>query len=425
MEEMFGKFYLNSGTADVHFSFGEENSRISGHKVLLAAKSDVFHSMFYGGLKENGDIKIVEEAVSVDCFIKFLQYFYFKKVKLSNEDVDNILYLGRKYQVVECVNDCVKFFVEMLNEEHVCAILERALFYDLDELIKICNKYISVYSSEVLNSVGFLQSSRKALDHILKMNLLSCSEVEVFETTMAWVRAKTKKNDLTKADVLANLGNSFYEIRFASMTMEELCSLGMKYSVVLQNDFIGLATMISTKNDPRAFDNFNMYPRQVQWNENSIKCSFKIGNSRLYRYENKLTTKFTTNEPIILGGFTCGRVGTIVNGRFQNLKSVLLIDVEIFEGHDLASANNMILLKFETEVQLEESQTLLPHPILIRPGYVYGISIGRLPDGYVFESESLKTSENLKSNIKVDAYHPKIHAGNAVGLVQGLEFNYV
>lgn len=168
------------------------------------------------------------------------------------------------------------------------------------------------------------------------------------------------------------------------MTINELCSLTSTYGEMLQSDFMAFANMIATKNAPEKYEQINMHPRKIQWNENSIKCSFKNGNVRTYQYGNKLVTKFAASEPIILGGFTCGLVGTVVGRAFQQLKSFLLVDVEIFETRVFASANGNILLKMQTKLHSVEADTLLPHPILIRPGYIYGISIGCLPDGYIF-----------------------------------------
>lgn len=43
------KLYLDSETADVHFIFGNEKKvRIPAHKMLMAANSDTFKSIFYG-----------------------------------------------------------------------------------------------------------------------------------------------------------------------------------------------------------------------------------------------------------------------------------------------------------------------------------------------------------------------------------------
>lgn len=64
------KLYLISENADVVFIV--ENKHIPAHKIILAAASDVFKAMFYGSLKEQGDIRIVGATVS--AFKEFLSF---------------------------------------------------------------------------------------------------------------------------------------------------------------------------------------------------------------------------------------------------------------------------------------------------------------------------------------------------------------
>lgn len=55
------KLYRDRKTADVYFVVRSGDvacKRIPAHKILLAAASDVFGAMFYGPLKEGGDVRI-------------------------------------------------------------------------------------------------------------------------------------------------------------------------------------------------------------------------------------------------------------------------------------------------------------------------------------------------------------------------------
>lgn len=83
-----GKLFLDAQTADVCFVFeadSELTERIPAHKILLSMTSDVFKAMFYGELKESGDVKMV--GTSADGFKEFLQFVYLNKVTLTTENV--------------------------------------------------------------------------------------------------------------------------------------------------------------------------------------------------------------------------------------------------------------------------------------------------------------------------------------------------
>lgn len=89
---IFDGLYLKDKMSDVIFMVpmhkkdivsttdGEEEEKevetieIPAHKFILAAVSEPFHSMFYGGAKEEGYVKITDSYAG--AFMEFLQLFY-------------------------------------------------------------------------------------------------------------------------------------------------------------------------------------------------------------------------------------------------------------------------------------------------------------------------------------------------------------
>lgn len=83
------QLYHDTKTADVQFTFGSHASdgtvtRIPAHKNLLAAGSKVFRTMFYGDLKETGDVRVVDTSDA--AFKEFLQVQKQFLVKMSSAD---------------------------------------------------------------------------------------------------------------------------------------------------------------------------------------------------------------------------------------------------------------------------------------------------------------------------------------------------
>lgn len=226
--------FLNADTADVRFSFDSNDGAatvVPAHKVLLATISDVFKVMFNGPMREMGNVHIPD--VTDAEFMEFLQYFYLNKIKLSAEHIEGVLHLGDKYNVEKCVSDCVQFLIKFLENENVCSRLRLAILYGQTELMKACEKHILVNTAAVFETDGFLACDRQVLAHILQMDQFSCSEVKVFEAIMAWVQVKSKQDVLTIELVRAHLGNLFFEIRFASIDMDDFTGLEQKYPFVL------------------------------------------------------------------------------------------------------------------------------------------------------------------------------------------------
>lgn len=129
------KLYLKDEKADVHFIFHSDDDqpiRIPAHKLILTEASDVFLAMFNGSWKESSEVKIVD--ATADAFEAFLQFLYLDTVTLTTDNVVEVMYLGKKYNVAECLEICSKFLKNTLDEQNICWGYELAITYDQENL---------------------------------------------------------------------------------------------------------------------------------------------------------------------------------------------------------------------------------------------------------------------------------------------------
>lgn len=265
-------FYLNERLADVHFAFRSNDGsivRVPVHKHLLAVVSDVFETMFYGALKETGDVTIIDTSDAV--FKEFLQFFYLHDIKLSVEHIIDILYLGHKYNVKECIIACVQFLTDNITDENVCAVLTPAIFFEHPKLIKLCEAHIKSNTVAVIKSNSFLECHREVLARILMMNLFACTEVEVFEACMTWAKAKSGHAVLSKEIIDTHLGDLFNKIPFGSMTIHQFCTLAANYNLVFGREFHSISNMIAQQEFNQSENsNIGKFQWQFKWNEVKI-----------------------------------------------------------------------------------------------------------------------------------------------------------
>ncbi|XP_055326078.1 BTB/POZ domain-containing protein 6-A-like, partial [Sitodiplosis mosellana] len=219
------KLYLNSELADVHFVFeaNHDFERVPANKAHLMTGSDVFATMFNGSWKEMDKVKIGD--VSAAAFKEFLQFFYLGQVKLTMENIAEVMNLGEMYNVAECLAVCNKFLKNNLNNDNICRHYGLAMLLNQKNLKKACETFIVLNAKTVLKSTDFLACDRKILAQILKLNWMSCTEIELFEACISWVKAASKQNVLTKEIVQAHLGDLFHEIRFGSMSLQAFAAL--------------------------------------------------------------------------------------------------------------------------------------------------------------------------------------------------------
>lgn len=251
------KLYLDEATTDAYFLFEDamKSEKVPVHKNLLAAGSDSLYAMFYRGLKTEGDangddvnadgataneasasstntdiVKI--EDVSIEAFKEFLQFFYCDQIKLTMDNIYEVVYLGKKYLVEECVNVCERFCNDKLAVDNVCVIYELAMRFDMFELQHVCEAYIAKNPSAVFQSECFIECKKSVLSRILRSNTLSCAETVVFSACMEWVKAASKQEVVTKALVTEHLGELFHEIRFGLMTIDEFATLTTSFGTI-------------------------------------------------------------------------------------------------------------------------------------------------------------------------------------------------
>lgn len=321
--------YLDVETSDVSFMIGDQKSdqvKIPAHKSLLAAASDVFKRMFYGPLRENDIVHIT--GVSVAAFTEFLQFFYIERVKLTVDNIDVVMDLGHKYNISKCSELCVEFLKDTLTDENICVGLSLAMVYDQNELKEFCKRRIVANTNAVMKSSSFLECDRTILAYILNMDLFSCSELDIFEACMAWVRASSKQNEITKELVHTHLGDLFYAIRFGSMKMRDFASLTQSHGFLFTFDeYKEIIQLIELPIFQPKF--FGTNKRELPWNKDVIvlcdRTISKRPNTFVKPFKRIEATAFSTNEAILLGSLICSSLAE------QRARSKQLVEVTIVE----------------------------------------------------------------------------------------------
>lgn len=425
------KWYLDSETADVHFVFGSSDSdassskRVPAHKILLANHSEEFKAMLYGAMKKSGDIRMAD--VSKAAFEEFLQFFYLTEVELSVENFADIMHLGYKYMVTNCIEVCVKFFKDIHYVDNIWTGLELGIRYNHLKLVTFCERFIAGNTNAVLKSDGFLGCDRKLLAHILDANLFVCSEVAMFKACMAWVMVKSGHNVLTKEAVDEHLGDLFYSIRFGSMTIGEFCQLLEKYDAVLSDDAKTITKLIGLTGFHQ--DRFSTQSRRIKWtdpNDAIIECDRVVNDSESgdwFQSNSTTAITFSANKRLLLTGFTINKIaGSDAKGFNVGLKIT-----------NVLGNHRDVVLKMTAKVQSNVSTKIsLPRPILVRAGLMYtfceiSIELPGVPFAFSYYSKELKEEVMLDPDtlIRFGECEKKSNDTKVVGIISELVFNRV
>lgn len=384
------KLHLNDRSSDVYFQFHSVNGveKVPAHKCILSAVSPVFDAMFYGPNKQIGDIDIVN--ASAGAFKEFLQFFYRSQVKLTIENVSEVMNLCKEYllddwEVVSMVG--TNLCTTMLTVDDMCWAYEFAVLFEMDELKEFCEKKIGENAIKIFQSSSFLNCQRNLLQHILQLNSLNCKESEVFDGCMAWARAQCKQNNncngTDTTELRAQLGELFYEIRFGDMTHSEFQERYQLYDGLFSLEEFRDITMMIVNDDFRPAD-FNWTPRrgpngkQESTQQHEIQCTrlgpFTVDEDHGRKFQTS-TTKFISTSTWNLKKISCYVVST--NPKFE-------INAKVQIHKNCVNENKRGTLVSSIETALPSNGVYcargsgiveLPYAVAIQAGVVYEIAV--------------------------------------------------
>lgn len=382
--------YLSDEMADVFFAFYADNGkiRVPAHKLILAAGSDAFKAMFYGDLKEEGDIEIKD--VSINGFKEFLQFFYLDKVSLTIDNIAEVMDMTHKYLMSNC-HDICDTFLKCLPIQNVCFTYELALIYGRIELVEFCEQEIRAFTEDVLRSDGFTNCSKQILERILRMDYLDCYENQVFNACMEWAKNACKKADedpLIEDNLRKHLGDSFHLIQFSLMKKASIYDCVQSYRKLFTRDeLLELLDIIMSENkEPPELRLFNCKTRKLSCDiefdnsdglyadssDSSSESDFSVSSGLDEDIKRHQVTQFYTNQGVFLLAIETGYIP--VHNISDDLSAVLHV---VRNNGDILLEQNINFLKDNTPddgIEIFAYVKLLER-ISIEPRQLYEIRI--------------------------------------------------
>lgn len=433
---MGDKFYLSEELADFHFIFKSVDGqceRIPVHKFVLSIVSDVFLSMFNGTWKEKYEAEIVD--IPVAAFKEFLQFFYLDRVNLTMENVDKMLYLGDKYDVIACSNGCEKFLTRELTTDNVCWIYGLAIPF-AEKLKKYCEAFIAINTKAVFSSIKFMECSPNVLSHIMKLDSLSCSEADIFVICMAWVKNASKAENLTRTIVEVHLEKAFFDIRYRSMTISDFAALISLFGPLFTNEeFQEIIQLLGNTEFPSVL--FNPNPRKdfdaIRPKKSLPTFCPKFVTSMLYTpyyIKDIAKTTFSCNEPVVLESLGLNATFIYQNNRYHWLDNeiqpsemtIVQMPGQMRTDEEIVLHNQTINFKSMRYIKL-----ILPKSILIMPNCMYEIRFKQNPPNNWCTTALMKSKIEIEPDVFIQFHDdPKEEIeSSARGLVYALGINPV
>lgn len=372
--------YLNNDSADVRFVFEVDGQEIvlPAHKIILSARSPVFHAMFFGELKEIGDIKIND--ASVNGFKQFLALFYLNEVKINGDTVFELTNLANKYDVSEGLEKCEQYLLKYYTDtDGICTHLSFANKFNLNKLQENCKENIQAKAIEVFKSDDFLNTTLDVLRMILRFNDFNCFEIDVFRACINWAENTCNRDGIDSKDqqnLRRVLDDCFYSIPFTAMNIEDFSQVLSSNKTLFTTEeasdiMVHTVTGASTEFTNKFSSNVNNVGT-FDWDHGLLSCDRDAFDDKNYvMYINEYTT-FSSNERLLFGAF---RLFGFNNKRS---KHPLMAIISIIRHGDTLHPNRLHEKIRFTHTNAEKGETILfklEKPLIIKPHMKYTIHV--------------------------------------------------
>ncbi|XP_033340114.2 BTB (POZ) domain containing 9 isoform X2 [Megalopta genalis] len=201
LSDDIGALYLSDEYSDVTVIVGGQ--RFNGHKIILAARSQYFRALLFGGLKESTQREIELKDANLASFKGLFEYIYTGRMSLTDrreEVILDILGLAHLYGFLELETSVSDYLREILNIKNACLIFNAAFFYQIECLTRVCQEYMDKHASEVIQHESFLQLSAAALNELVSRDSFYAPEIDIFLAVQAWVKANSDTTDKSVLD---------------------------------------------------------------------------------------------------------------------------------------------------------------------------------------------------------------------------------
>lgn len=166
---------------------------------------------------------------------------YCDELSLTLLNAVQVLQAARKYQINGLTQRCLEFVANNLTDNDVCSLLERAVSISEQPLIDVCLCHIECHTAAVFQSPSFLAVSQTALTHIVSLQTLDVSELDLFHACVAWAEHRATISSPTKVALNGKVLRRHLEplvplIRFPTMTTEEFATFVVPLNILTDTE---------------------------------------------------------------------------------------------------------------------------------------------------------------------------------------------
>lgn len=180
----FSHLFNQSDYSDIQLMV--ESEHFFAHRIILAARSEYFRALLYGGLRESQDDNHtieIKECQSA-AFRMLLLYIYTGRISLLKEKEEillDLLGLVHQYGFQQLETSLSIYLKSILSLQNVCTIYDTACLYNLKNLKQHSAQFIDNHANEIIKTNEFLSLSAV---NTLSLSIVQQNQVQPYNESI-------------------------------------------------------------------------------------------------------------------------------------------------------------------------------------------------------------------------------------------------
>lgn len=175
---------------DVVLEVGGEE--ILAHRLVLAASSQYFASMFAGGMRESRQERIELKEVEAGAMKLLVEFAYTCKLEITTQNVQSVMMASSIYSFPSVFEAAARFLECQLHPSNCLGIRSFARTYGSTRLVQVASEYFRSHFMDAIKNEEFLSLSGEDLAWLLDSDDVNVrSEEDVYRAVETWLAVRT------------------------------------------------------------------------------------------------------------------------------------------------------------------------------------------------------------------------------------------
>lgn len=199
-----------------------EGRTIKAHRAVLAASSQYFNAMFTRKMSERNQATVEIKGVDFYSVQMLIQFSYTSQLTITDSSVQNLFLAADLLQFKWAKDSCVQFIMQQIDIANCLGVRALAERHSCKVMYEAATLYIMENFTKVTQTEDFhILSSGEVIELISHNEVKVCSEIEVFDACITWIKYNLEKRKCHLSEFLKVIRLPFIPMKQLQMDVAE------------------------------------------------------------------------------------------------------------------------------------------------------------------------------------------------------------